>query len=123
MTKLKLLYRQNEPYKMAKVCLAICYYRDRMIGQIQEFSHYVRQMQAIYRPHRDTESAGLLGDNIRNQLFALEKDLKETGAVTAVEQNIQNRKLLTLGLDCLRLCGAMEREQTAEQTEPLAMTM
>ena len=40
-----------------------------------------------------------------------------------LEQNIQNRKLLTLGLDCLRLCGAMEREQTAEQAEPLAMTM
>ena len=123
LTKLKLLYRQNEPYTMAKVCLAICYYRDRMIGQEQEFSQYVRQMQAIYRPHRDTESAGLLGDNIRKQLFALEKELKETGAVTAVEQNIQNRKLLTLGLDCLRLCGAMEREQTAEQAEPLAMTM
>ena len=32
-------------------------------------------------------------------------------------------KLLTLGLDCLRLCGAMEREQTAEQSEPLALTM
>lgn len=32
-------------------------------------------------------------------------------------------KLLTLGLDCLRLCGAMEREQTVEQTAPLAMTM
>jgi hypothetical protein len=108
---------------MAKICLAICYYRDRMIGQEQEFSQYVRQMQAIYRPHRDTESTGLLGDNIRKQLFALEKELKETGAVTAVEQIIQNRKLLTLGLDCLRLCGAMEREQTAEQTEPLAMTM
>lgn len=123
LTKLKLLYRQNEPYTMAKVCLAICYYRDRMIGQEQDFSHYVRQMQAIYRPHRDTESAGLLGDNIRKQLFALEKELKKTGAVTAVEQNIQNRKLLTLGLDCLRLCGAMEREQTAEQAEPLAMTM
>lgn len=42
---------------------------------------------------------------------------------TTVEQNIQNRKLLSLGLDCLRLCGAMEREQTAELTEPLAMTM
>ena len=123
LTKLKLLYRQNEPYTMAKVCLAICYYRDRMIGQEQDFSHYVRQMQAIYRPHRDTESAGLLGDNIRKQLFALEKELKKTGAVTAVEQNIQNRKLLSLGLDCLRLCGAMEREQTAEQTESLAMTM
>ena len=123
LTKLKLLYRQNEPYTMAKVCLAICYYRDRMIGQEQDFSHYVRQMQAIYRPHRDTESAGLLGDNIRKQLFALEKELKKTGAVTAVEQNIQNRKLLTLGLDCLRLCGAMEREQTAEQAEPLALTM
>ena len=53
----------------------------------------------------------------------MEKELKKTGTVTAVEQNIQNRKLLTLGLDCLRLCGAMEREQTAEQTEPLAMTM
>lgn len=101
LTKLKLLYRQNEPYTMAKVCLAICYYRDRMIGQEQEFSQYVRQMQAIYRPHRDTESAGLLGDNIRKQLFALEKELKKTGAVTAVEQNIQNRKLLTLGLDWL----------------------
>ena len=88
---------------MAKVCLAICYYRDRMIGQEQEFSQYVRQMQAIYRPHRDTESAGLLGDNIRKQLFAMEKELKKTA--------------------CLRLCGAMEREQTAEQTEPLAMTM
>lgn len=123
LTKLKLLYRQNEPYTMAKVCLAICYYRDRMIGQEQELSQYVRQMQAIYRPHRDTESAGLLGDNIRNQLFALEKELKETGAVTAVELNIQNRKLLSLGLDCLRLCGAMEREQTAAQTEPLALTM
>lgn len=54
LTKLKLLYRQNEPYTMAKVCLAICYYRDRMIGQEQDFSHYVWQMQAIYRPHRDT---------------------------------------------------------------------
>lgn len=95
--------------------------------QIDANSAQLDMIEIVFRENgltdEDTESAGLLGDNIRKQLFALEKELKKTGAVTAVEQNIQNRKLLTLGLDCLRLCGAMEREQTAEQTEPLAMTM
>ena len=123
LTKLQMLCRQNDPYAMAKVCLAICYYRDRMIGQAKEFSEYVRQMQSLYRPHRDTESADLLAESVQKTLSNTEKELNGTGALTAVEQNIQNRQLLSLGLDCLRLCGALEREQTETQVRTLAMTM
>lgn len=110
-------------YEMAKTCLAICYFRDKMIGKNEEMPSYVSRIKESYKPHHDTESSSVIADSIRKTFAQIKKELQDKDACTAYEINKQNGKVLTLALDCLRYCGAVEREYEQAQKKELAASV
>ncbi len=113
--KLKTLFNLGKLGDMPKVCLAMCQIRERKLGKSDEVSNYISRMKSEYKPHRDTESSGVLYDSIKNKLTKLETDLTNNDAITASQIDKQNGDILSLGLDCIRYCGAVEREQLQAQ--------
>ncbi len=63
-------------YEMAKTCLAICYFRDKMIGKNEEMPSYLSRMKESYKPHHNTESSSVLAGSIRKTFAQIKKNYK-----------------------------------------------
>ncbi len=121
--KLWSLHGRHEIDKMPSICLAMCQIRDRKLGKEDNISDYVSRMKNQYKPHRDTESSEVLYEFIKDEIALLESDLKSKDAVTASQIDKQNGKILSLALDCLRFCGASEREELSRMKQSFGQSM
>ncbi len=121
--KLWKLHGRREIDKMPSICLAMCQIRSRNVGEEYEVSDYVSYMKSQYKPHRDTESSEALYDSIKDKIALIESDLKRKDALTASQIQKQNCDILSLALDCIRFCGATEREELSQMKQPLSQNM